>query len=709
MKRNEKILAGVLGVFVVGYFLRGPLIAVTTGPVAELQSEFDGRLEKSETLSAKKSSIARAAMRVNDARVRSLPADVAYAERLYPQWLEDFAQACGWESVQTELRRVQPRRGEQFRPIRVELRGRATLAEYDRFLTRFERTALMQRINSSKAFSETELNDVKLDVQVEVEAISLPTAADREEIFPLATLSADLGAGDTVAEVILPAGLTGEFPEEPGFLVRAGPEFLRVTAIAADGPDAADPADAPAVPDGADGETAKPTETAEQAVVWTVERGVEGSQPKATPAGSFLQLWPTDKPAEPLLAFSETGPFRKPREYQPSLRITGSTRLVRGDELSLTALASDFDTAGGPPSFGATDLPEGAEFNADEARVTWTPADDLPAGDYSFTLSAEVPNPATTLTETVTVTLVDRNTAPTVVSLEPATVSAGDVLVLEADATDAEDGDDVTFTLIDPPVGASIDPLFGLLRWEVPDYFQPGDVTLTLRAEDRGEPPMSGQATVRVTVREDLRPFVKFVGRTTRNGDAVATLFNQAENRITRLRVGDPFSLAGVTGEVLEIGRDTMAFSRNGRRLQLDLGRSLADAVDRGPLPMPERPTETPSPGGDGSTTLTAATDGGEPTGNESMGTEPSVAEMNDSPANRPETGAVAETSPPPTPTDAGNADPGEEKSLAEAESAQAGSEEGELAEASWPDDGLPEDEPVGPDEDETFVTPESD
>ncbi len=87
---------------------------------------------------------------------------------------------------------------------------------------------------------------------------------------------------------------------------------------------------------------------------------------------------------------------------------------------------------------------------------------------------------------------------------------------------------------------------------------------------------------MRVTVTEDLRPFVKFVGRTTRGGDSAATFFNQAENRITKLRVGEPFSLAGVSGEVLEIGRDTLEFARDGRRYRLAIGQSLADAVDLG-------------------------------------------------------------------------------------------------------------------------------
>ncbi|MFH5806344.1 putative Ig domain-containing protein [Alienimonas sp. DA493] len=573
MNRNEKILAGVLGLFLVGYLMRGPIVAMTTGPIAELQSTLDSTLDRSDTLSDRVQAITAAAVRVNDARGRSLPADVSYAERLYPQWLSDLATISGWEEVSTELRPVQARRDEQFRPVRVELRGLATLAELDLFLRRFRRTDLLHRINSSKIASAAEVGDTPLEVLIEAEALSLPTAAQREEIFPIARLAADLPADAETATVRIPAGLSGAFPEEPGFTVRAGTEFLTVS-------------DVQPLNDEGD-EDGTP-------VRWTLRRGVEGTEPADQPAGAFLQLWPHSAPADDLLAFSETGPFRKPRSFDPELKLAGSPRLVRGDAFTLTASAEDYDPRGGEPTLSATGLPEGAAFDPSTGELTWDPPEDLPAGDYEVEIAAEVPRPAKTLTGSVLLTLVDRNTPPTVTSVEPKTVNAGDVLLFEAEASDAEDGDEVDFSLVDPPEGAFIDAFFGLVRWEVPADFPPGEATLTVRATDQGSPPLSGETQVRVTVTEDLRPFVKFVGRVTRNGEPVATLFNQAENQITKLQPGDPFTVVGVEGEVLEIGRDTMEFARDGRRYRLALGASLADAIDRGALD-PAAPSAEPS------------------------------------------------------------------------------------------------------------------
>ncbi len=215
MNRNEKILAGLLGLFFVGYLLRGPIVAATTGPLDELRTSLSGRTEQAEALSDQAASITAAAGRVNAARRRSLPADVSYAERLYPQWLQDLAIASGWTEVTTTLQSVQSRRGEQFRPVRVELRGSATLAEYERFLDRFRRTDLLHRITKTLVSSESEVEDVKLDVTLQVEGLSLPTAAERDEIFPVARLAADLAENAAEVVTFVPEGLAGRSPSSP--------------------------------------------------------------------------------------------------------------------------------------------------------------------------------------------------------------------------------------------------------------------------------------------------------------------------------------------------------------------------------------------------------------------------------------------------------------------------------------------------------------
>ena len=571
MKRNEKILAGVLGLFVAGYVLRGPVMALTVDPVRELERERDSKFARSEGLGDQKFQLMVAKRRVDANRARSLPADVSDAERLYPQWLSDMAALSGLSEVQTTVMRVGSKRGEEFRPVKVELKARGRTDEIDAFLRRFAETDLLHRVNAATVSSPSATGDVDLSVNLEAEAVSLPTATDRNALFPLAELTAPLPADGTEATLAAPTDPVGRFPTEPGFTVRAGRELLTVTAIDRAERAADDDADA----DAGDGEPVAET--------WTVTRAVDGTDAEDHAAGAFLQLWPRIEDDGDRLALSETGPFRKPRTYEPRLNLDGPTRLVRGDEFRLKATAIDYDERAGDVTFAVADAPAGLALDPNTGELTWDPPEDLEAGEFTVKLTAAVPKPDVTLEETLSLTLAERNTPPTVEEVEPQTVSAGDVLLFDVTAGDAEDPDGVRLSLLDPPDGATIDADFGVVRWAVPEDADLGAKTLTVRATDAGDPPLETDRAVAVEVREDLRPFVKFVGSLGEKPTRRAWMFNQAENANVYLRTGDPFEIAGVSGEIREIANDTLLMERNDRLYRLQLGQSLAQAADVGP------------------------------------------------------------------------------------------------------------------------------
>ena len=571
MTRNEKVLAGVLGVAVGGYALRGPVMALTVDPVRELEATRAAKIEEDAALSDRKFELMLAKQRVDAARARSLPADVSDAARLYPQWLGDLAALSGFGEVTTTVQTVSGRRGELFRPVRVTLKGLARTEELDAFLRRFAKTDLLHRVNRAVVDSPSATGDVDLSVEIEAEAVSLPTATDRNALFPLAELADPLPAGVTAATVTIPDDPALRFPAEAPFLVRAGRELLTVTA---------------AEPVG-DGHT-----------TWTVERAADGTGAADHAAGAFLQLWPRAEPGGERLALSETGPFRKPRTYEPRLTVDGQTRLVRGDDFTLTATTADFDERAGTPELAVENAPAGLTLDPATGTLTWDPPADLAAGEYLVTVTAAVPKPETTLSRDLTLTLAEKNTPPTLAPVPSQTVQAGDVLLFEVAADDAEDPAGVTLSLQNPPAGAMVDADAGVVRWAVPEDADLGSQTLTVRATDGGDPPLTSDLSVSVDVREDLRPFVKFVGSRAYyapGGDEpepVADLYDQANDRTAAVRPGDAFNLGEVRGVVREIGMRTLTIERNDRLLTLEVGQSIAQARDVGPA----------NPDGDGET-----------------------------------------------------------------------------------------------------------
>ena len=559
MSRNEKLLAALLGLFVVGYFGWGIVDSALIRPLADRRDRVAALTDSQATKSSRQIAAAQAGGRVSTAKRRSLPSDPLRAQRLYAQWVQDLASACGFTDLSVAPKAAPSRTGDEYAAVRAELTGKATADELANFLRRFRDTALLHRVVELKVTSPTADRDADLDVRSLIaEGLALPNAADREELFPRLRLAADLPAD---AEA-LPAADADGFPGDGTFTVRLGDELVAVTGREDGG--------------------------------WTLDRGRDGTAAAAHPAGSFAELLPAlpadERPGETLL--TETGPFRRPRTFDPKLEVAGETRLIRGEDLKLTAKASGYDERIGTPQFSLSEAPDGMTVGADGA-LSWNPASDLPEGTYTATLTAAVPRPETTLTERVTVTLADPNTPPTVEPPGPQRIAIGDTLTLKLAATDAQDDGRLKWELKEPPAGAEL-AADGTLRWEVPIEVNPGTVTLDVAVTDRGEPPMTTDLKLPVEVSEDLRPFVKLVGSISRNGVPVAFLRDNANGVSVFAGEGEPFEIASVSGRVLEMDRDFMMYERGGDLYRLRVGETLDQATFI--EPPPREPLEAPRP-----------------------------------------------------------------------------------------------------------------
>jgi VCBS repeat-containing protein len=148
-------------------------------------------------------------------------------------------------------------------------------------------------------------------------------------------------------------------------------------------------------------------------------------------------------------------------------------------------------------------------FNSD-GSFTYTPNADFNGSD-SFTYVATDGALDSNLA-TVTITVNAVNDAPVIDPVAPQSVFEGSELVVTVTATDP-DGDVLTYSLDDPPTGATIDPLTGVFRWTPADG--PDDSTsITVRVTDNGDPSLFATVTFDVTV-TNVAPTIALTGAAT--------------------------------------------------------------------------------------------------------------------------------------------------------------------------------------------------
>ena len=89
------------------------------------------------------------------------------------------------------------------------------------------------------------------------------------------------------------------------------------------------------------------------------------------------------------------------------------------------------------------------------------------------------------------------------------TVNEGQLLTFTANATDSDvPANTLTFSLLNAPAGASIDPATGVFSWTPAEGQGPGSYDLTVRVTDNGTPNLYDEEaiTITVTVNEPIRP-----------------------------------------------------------------------------------------------------------------------------------------------------------------------------------------------------------
>ncbi|MDH3308011.1 MAG: PKD domain-containing protein, partial [Acidimicrobiia bacterium] len=191
---------------------------------------------------------------------------------------------------------------------------------------------------------------------------------------------------------------------------------------------------------------------------------------------------------------------------------------VTGDELSeisFTATATD-PNAGDSLTYSLEGTPPaGASIDPTTGVFTWTPAEDDGPNVYSVVVRVTDDSPGNLFDEqSVSITVNEVNQAPTIEAIDDQAVNEQALITVSASATDPDTPPQtLTFSLVNPPAGAGINPSSGVFAW-TPDEVQGGSVyTITVRVTDNGPGALFNETTFDVTVNEvNTAPVLAAIG-----------------------------------------------------------------------------------------------------------------------------------------------------------------------------------------------------
>jgi hypothetical protein len=179
----------------------------------------------------------------------------------------------------------------------------------------------------------------------------------------------------------------------------------------------------------------------------------------------------------------------------PVLATIGDRSVNEADTLSFTVSATDHD--GNALTFGASNLPAGASFDAATRTFSWIPGYDQ-AGAHTGIVFTVVDDgtPSRSDSETITVTVNNVNRAPVLDPIGDKSTDEGVKLSFAVSATDA-DGDALSFSVSNLPTGATFDPATRIFSW-TPGYDQSGSHPALLFTVDDGTTTDSESLTITV-------------------------------------------------------------------------------------------------------------------------------------------------------------------------------------------------------------------
>ncbi|HMJ64130.1 MAG TPA: lamin tail domain-containing protein, partial [Candidatus Binatia bacterium] len=215
----------------------------------------------------------------------------------------------------------------------------------------------------------------------------------------------------------------------------------------------------------------------------------------------------------------------------PVLAPIGNRNVNEGSALVFTATASDSDVPANALTFSLDPgAPPGAAITPLGA-FSWTPSEGQGPGSYPITVRVtDNGTPALSDSETITVTVGEVNSAPTLNTITNQTINENATLSLTASATDPDlPAQTLTYSITSGPSNATINPSTGAFSWTPNEGQAPSTNSITINVTDDGTPTLNHSRTFTVVVNEvNSSPVLAVIGNKSATEGVTLTFTNSA-------------------------------------------------------------------------------------------------------------------------------------------------------------------------------------
>jgi hypothetical protein len=244
----------------------------------------------------------------------------------------------------------------------------------------------------------------------------------------------------------------------------------------------------------------------------------------------------------------------------PVFAAVANQALNEGQTLDLQLSATDADSAG-PLTFSLTSAaPAGVALDA-SGHLTWvTGENDGGTVTNVDVIVTDNDDPAATATRSFSITVNDVNSAP-VPAMVSTTADERSTLEIALPAVDADaPAQTLTWQLISPPSGATVNASTGLLTWTLPSVEATTEFVINYSVTDNGSAPLTGNGSLVVTV----------------NQTSAAPEILLSNSTLTFIEDSAPL-IVGAGAIVLD--SDATNFSGGTLRVQISAGSTAEDAL----------------------------------------------------------------------------------------------------------------------------------